>query len=135
MNDSHEDSQAVLYAAYVYEEEQYARALQAAREAAAAYARGEAFDEPLRQVFALLDTIAARDAVVADTKQRWEQEGRPANDALRGLMDRIADLIRHLSRELQTVELAVRARRDRLAGELDVCNRRRQMQRAYLRKS
>ena len=134
MNHAQEDLPAILYAAYVEEEEQYARALQSAREASACGV-GEGFDERLRQVFALLDAIAARDDVLAETKQRWEQEGRPSNDALRGVMNRIADLIRHLSRAMQTVESAVRARRDRLADELDVCNRRRQMQRAYLRKS
>jgi hypothetical protein len=134
MNHAHEDLPAFLYAAYVDEEEQYARALRTAREASACGV-GEGFDERLRQVFTLLEAIAARDAVLADTKQRWEQEGRPTNDALRGVMERIADLIRCLSRELQTVESAVRARRDHLADELDVCNRRRQMQRAYLRKS
>ena len=134
MNNAHEEPSAVLYAAYVYEEEHYARALQAAREAAACDG-GEAFDARLRQVFALLDAVAARDALVAETKQRWERQGRPTDDALRGVMNRIADIIRHLSREMQTIELVVRARRDRLAGELDVCNRRFQMQRAYLRKS
>lgn len=127
MNDPREDVRAV--------EELYARALQLAREATAASARGEPFGEWLRQVFGLLETIAARDAVLAQAKQRWEREGRPSDDALREAMNRIAELIRQLIREMQSVELAARARRDQLAAELDACNRRHQMQRAYLGKS
>lgn len=135
MSEAIHDWSAVLHAGYAEEAEQYAVALRLATEAAAACGRGEPFDERLRPIFATLDEIAARDAQLAPAKQRWEQAGRPTDAALRGVMDCIAELIRQLGRELQTIEQAARARREQLAAELDVCNRRRQMQRAYLRKS
>lgn len=135
MNDSHVEPQAILYAAYSEQEGQYAHALHSARETIGACERGERMEEGLRRLFDWLETIAARDALLAETKRHWERLGRPTDDALRSVMARIAGLIEQLSRELQRIELAVRARRDRLAAELDTCNRQHRMQRAYLRKS
>jgi hypothetical protein len=141
MNVKGDDSAAVLYAAYLEQTERYARALRLASEVAAAcgvgadHSTAHAAGSPgLRQVFALLDEIAAQDALLVPVKQHWESVGRPTTTALRAVMDRIAGLIRLLSRELQTIEQAARARREELAAELDVCNRRCQMQRAYQRK-
>ncbi len=127
--------QAVLHAALERQAERYAAALQPAAELAAACGRGEPIDERLQQVIACLGDIAAQEASIAAVKKQWDKSGRPAGPALRAALDRVAALIRQLSGELQTIEEAARVRRDRLAAELDVCNRRRQMQRAYLRKS
>jgi hypothetical protein len=135
MNTASEEFGAVLYTAYLEEAEQYAAALALAREVTAACRRGEAMEERLSQVLALLTETAKRDALLAPTKQRWEQAGRPSNDALRAVMDRIAGLIQQIRDELQVMEQTVQARRDQLADELDVCNRRCRMQRAYQRKS
>ena len=135
MNAGNEDSAAVLYAAYVDEADQYATALRLAGEAAAASRGGEAIENRLNQVLDLLAAIGRRDSLLAAVKQRWEQAGRPTSDALRAVMDRIAALILQTQRELQNLEQAVQARRDRLADELDVCNRSCRMQRAYQRKS
>jgi hypothetical protein len=134
MNVPNEDLGSVLYAAYLDEAEHYAAALQLAGEVAAACRRGEAIDERLGQVLALLTETAKRDALLAPAKQRWDQAGRPCNDALRAVMDRIATLIQHIRNELQTIEQTVQKQRDQLADELDVCNRRCRMQRAYQRK-
>lgn len=135
MNTGNDNPAAVLYAAYVEEADQYATALQLAGEAAAAAARGEAFEDRLNQVLNRLAEIGRRDSLLVPVKQRWEQAGRPTNDALRSTMDRIATLIVQIQHELQTLEQTVQARRDRLADELDACNRSCRMQRAYQRKS
>jgi septal ring factor EnvC (AmiA/AmiB activator) len=135
MTAGNEDSVAVLYAAYVDEAEQYATALRLAGETAAACRRGEKIEDRLNQVLNLLTEIGRRDSLLASVKQRWEQAGRPTNHDLRSAMDRIAALIVQIQRELQTLEQAVQARRDRLADELDACNRSCRMQRAYQRKS
>ncbi len=134
MNDRAE-IQAVLHAALERQAEHYAAALQPAIELAAACGRGEPIDERLQQVFTCFSDIAEQEASIVEVKEQWDKSGRPAGPALRCALDRVAALIRQLSGELQTIEEAARVRRDRLADELDVCNRRRQMQRAYLRKS
>ena len=125
----------VLFEAYGSEAERYTTALQLAGEVAAACRRGEAIDDRLGQVLALLDEITRTDALLAPVKQRWVQAGRPNNDSLRQVTDRIAVLIRQIQNELQIIEGTVQVRRDELAGELDVCNRRCRMQRAYQGKS
>lgn len=135
MNSGNEDSAAVLYTAYVEEAEQYATALRLAGEATAACRGGEAIENRLSQVLDLLAEIGRRDSLLAPVRQRWEQAGRPPNEGLRAAMDRIAALIVQIQRELQILEQVVQARRDRLADELDVCNRSCRMQRAYQRKS
>jgi len=135
MSIANKDSEAVLYAAYLDDAEQYALAARLVGEVAAACQGGEATDGRLIRVLALLAEIARRDRLLAPVKQRWEQAGRPSNDALNAVMDRIAALIRQIQRELKIIEQAVQARRDRLADELDACNRSCRMQRAYQRKS
>jgi hypothetical protein len=135
MNADGEDFGSVLYTAYVEEVEQYTTALRLAGEVAAACREGKAPDDRLGHVLTLLAEITKKDAALAPAKQRWEQAGRPSNDALRNVMDRIATLIRQIQSELQIIEQAVQARRDQLADELDVCNHRCRMQRAYQRKS
>jgi hypothetical protein len=135
MNVPNEDLGTVLYAAYLDEAEHYATALQLAGEVAQVCGRGEAIDEPLGQLMVLLAETAKRDALLASAKQRWEEAGRPRNDALRAVMDRIAEQIQQIRNELQIIEQTVQTRRDQLAGELDVCNRRFRMQRAYQGKS
>jgi uncharacterized protein involved in exopolysaccharide biosynthesis len=135
MNDTNEDTGALLYAAYAEQADHYAAALRLTGEVAAAFSRGDAIQDRLGQALTLLGEIAKRDALLAPAHQRWEQAGKPANDALRGLMNRIAELIQQLRGELQIVEQAVQARRDQLAVELDVCNRQYRMQRAYQRES
>jgi len=134
MNDGAE-LQAVLHAALEREAASYEAALQLAAEQGAACGRGEAIDDRLQQVFARLGEVAEQETRIAALKRQWEEDGRPAGPALRTMLDRLAALIRQLTRELHVIEDAARARRDQLAAELDVCNRRRQMQRAYLRKS
>ncbi len=124
-----------MHAAFVRQADCYARAVPLAAELAEACGRGEHPDDRLRRVLELLDEVAASEAGIASEKRRWEQEGRRAGVALRGVMARAADLIRQLAGHLRTIEESARARRDVLAAELDACNRRRQMQRAYLRKS
>lgn len=131
MNASGEDLLAVLYAAYVDQAEQYATALRLAGEVSAACRSEQSSDSRMNQVMALLLEITEKDALLAAAKQQWEQAGRPSGDALRGVMDRIAMLIRQIQSELQTIELAMKRRRDQLADELDDCNRRCRMQRAY----
>lgn len=135
MNDAGAEMQAVLHAALEREAACYEAALRTAAEQAAACRRGEPIDDRLRQVFAHLGEIAEQEAHIAAVKQQWHRAGRPAAPPLRTLLDRLAALIRQLSRELHTIEEAARARREELAAELDACNRRCQMQRAYLRKS
>jgi hypothetical protein len=135
MTTSGKDLGTVLHEAYVSAADLYTTALTQAGEVAAACRRGEAIDDRLSQVLALLAEIAKRDAMLVQAKQRWEQAGRPKNDSLRNVMDRIAVLIRQIQSELQIIEESVQARRDQLAGELDVCNRRCRMQRAYQGKS
>ena len=134
MNDSAE-MQAVLHAALEREAACYTAALQTAAEQAAACGCGEPIDDRLQQVFARLGEVAEQEARIAAVKRQWDEAGRPAGPQLRAVLNRLAALIRRLSGELRIIEEEVRARRDRLAAELDVCNRRRQMQRAYLRKS
>lgn len=135
MTARNEDSEAVLLAAYLDEAEQYATAARLAGEAAATCQGGEAIDDRLSQVLGLLAEIAGRDSLLAPLKQRWEEAGRPTNDALRSVMDRIAGFIQQIQRDLQTIEQAVQSRCNRLADELDACNRSCRMQRAYQRKS
>lgn len=131
MNADGEDLGSVLYTAFVGQAEQYAIALRLAGEVSAACRGGQALDDRLNQVMSLLFEITEKDALLAPAKQQWEQVGRPSNDALRGVMDRIAMLIRQIQSELQTIEQAVKRRREQLADELDDCNRRCRMQRAY----
>jgi hypothetical protein len=135
MSDAGADMQAMLQAALEHEAACYEAALQPAAELAAACGRGEPIDDRLQQVLAHLGAIAEHEFHIAAVKRQWQEAGRPAGPALRAVLDRIAALIRQLSREMQVIEEAVRARRDQLAAELDGCNRRCQMQRAYLRKS
>lgn len=135
MNEAGADLESTLTEALRRQAECYAAALQPAADMATACARGEPIDERLQQVFAYLEEVAVSESGIAAVKRQWEQAGRPAGTALRAVLDRVAVLIHQLSGELQTIENAVRSRRDRLADELDVCNRRFQMQRAYLRKS
>ena len=96
---------------------------------------GEPINDRLQQVLSPLGAIAEQDSHIAGIKRQWQEAGRPAGPALRAVLERVAALIRQVSTELQVIEEAVRARRDHLAAELDGCNRRCQMQRAYLRKS
>lgn len=134
MTTGNEDSGAVLYAAYIDEAEKYATAARLAGEVAATCQEGEAIDDRLSQVLGLLADIAGRDSLLAPVKQRWEEAGRPTNDALRAVMNRIAGFIQQIQRDLHTIEQTVQSRRDRLADELDACNRSCRMQRAYQRK-
>lgn len=129
------EMQAVLHTALEREAACYEAALRPASELAAACRRGEPIDDRLQQVLAHLGAIAEQESYLAEVKRQWQEAGRPVGPALRGMLDRVAALIRQVSAELQVIEEAVRARRDQLAAELDGCNRRRQMQRAYLRKS
>ncbi len=131
MNAGGEDLGSVLYAAYADQADQYARAVRFAGEVSAACSGGQAFDDRLKQVVALLFEITEKDALLVPLKQRWEQAGRPSSDALREVMDRIAMLIRQIQSELHSIAQAVKRRRDQLAAELDDCNRRFRMQRAY----
>jgi hypothetical protein len=135
MNDSNADLEAVLHAAYVQEADCYARAAQLAGDLAAACGQGEPIDDRLRPVLDLLEEVAVHETRLAAAKQYWEHAGRPAGPELRGVMDRIAASIEQLGLQLRTIEQAARERRERLAVELDACNRRRQMQRAYARES
>jgi hypothetical protein len=135
MSDAGPDLEAVLHATFVQEAECYAQALRLAGELAEACGRGEPIDDGLRPVLALLDEVAGHEARIFSVKQHWEQAGRRAGVELRAVMDRIAALIRELGRQLHRIEEAARERRDRLGAELDVCDRRRRMQRAYLRES
>ena len=135
MTAGNEDPVAVLYAAYLNEVEQYARAARLAGEVAAACEGGEAIDDRLSRLLGLLAEIAGQDSVLAPVKERWENAGRPTNDALRSVMNRIAGFIQQIQHELQTIEQGVQSRRDRLADELDACNRSCRMQRAYQGKS
>lgn len=129
------DLAGLLLAAYVSEAEHYATALQLAGEVAAACRLGETIDERLGRVLALLSEIGNREVGLVPIKQRWEQAGRPNHNSLRNVIDRIAEFIRQIQSELQIIEQSVQGRRDQLAGELDVCNRRYRMQRAYQGKS
>ncbi|HWG43735.1 MAG TPA: hypothetical protein VN688_13185 [Gemmataceae bacterium] len=135
MNDASTDWQAVLQTAYLEEAACYARAAQLAGELVAACGRGEPIGDQLRPILDLLDEVALHESRIAPTKASWEQAGRPTGPELRGMMDRIAALIEQLGGQLKTIEQAARERRERLAVELDACNRRRQMQRAYARES
>jgi septal ring factor EnvC (AmiA/AmiB activator) len=129
MNDASADVRAVLQAALGQQADGYTAALQRAVELAAAWERGEAIDERLQE---LVTQVQAHEASLAPVKRQWEQAGRPTDEPLRRALDRVAALIRQLGHELQSIETAARQRRDRLAVEIDVCNRQRQMQRAYL---
>lgn len=135
MNAANDDLGALLHAAYVAQAEQYTAALRLTGELAAACNRDEATEDRLAHVLHLLGEVAERDAALVPTKQRWEQAGKPNHSAVQGAMNRIAGLIQQIRGELQIVEQAVRARRDRLAADLDVCNRQYRMQRAYQRES
>jgi hypothetical protein len=135
MSAENADSEAVLYAAYTELAKDYTTALRLAGEVSAACNRGEAIDDRLGPVLTLLSAIAETEASLVRVKQRWEQAGKSSDDALQGVINRIAGLIRQLRDEWKILEDAVRARRDRLAVELDVCNRQYRMQRAYQRKS
>jgi hypothetical protein len=135
MNDTNAEVEAVLHATYVQEADCYALALQRAGELVAACERGEPIDDRLRSVLDLLDEVAGHETRIAVARQHWEQGGRFAGVELRSVRERIAALITQLSRQLQRIEQMTRERRDRLAVELDACNRRHQMQRAYARES
>jgi hypothetical protein len=135
MSDASVNLEAILHAVYAENADRYAAALRLADDLAVACDRGEPIDDRLRQVFDLIGEAANREASLAALKQNGEGEGRRAGPDLRAVMDRIAGLIEELSRRLQTIERAARVRRDELAAQLDVCNRQRQMQRAYQRKS
>lgn len=129
------EMQVILQAALEREAASYEAALRPAAELAAACRRGEPIDDRLQQVLAHMGAIAEQESHLAGIKRQWQQAGRPTGPALRGVLDRVAALIRQVSAELHVIEEAVRGRRDQLAAELDGCNRRCQMQRAYLRKS
>jgi hypothetical protein len=135
MSDAAAHREALLHAAFVQEADCYAQALRLAGELAEACGRGEPIDDRLGRVLELLDEVAGHEARIAPHKQRWEQAGRHAGPELRAVMDRIAALIRELGRHIHTIEEAARLRRDQIGAELDVCDRRRRMQRAYLRDS
>jgi hypothetical protein len=124
-----------MHAAFAAQADGYARALELAEGLAASCGEDAAPDDRLAGLLRLLDEAVAREAALAPVKQRWQQTGCAPDAPLRAVMDRIDSLIERLSRHLQTIEHAARQRRDRLADELDACNRRRQMRRAYLGKS
>ena len=130
------EMQAVLHAALEREAACYEAALQPVAELAAACRRGEPIDGPLA---AGLDSPPRhrpnKTPASPGSNGSGRKSGRPASPALRAVAERVAALIRQLSAEMRIIEEAVRARRDQLAAELDGCNRRCQMQRAYLRKS
>lgn len=134
MNDA-EDMQIILQATLERQAACYEAALRALAELAAVRGRGEAAGDRLQHIFAPLNEVAEHEAPIAHVKRHWQQIGRPAGPALRAAIERVAALIRQLSRELHTIEDMARLRRDELAAELDGYNRRCQMQRAYLRKS
>jgi hypothetical protein len=135
MNAESTDSAAFLYASYVELAKDYTTALRLASDLTTACNRGEAIDDRLTQILSLLNSIVKTDTSLAPVKQRWEEAGKPSSDSLRGVINHITDLIRQLCNEWQILERAVQARRDRLAVELDVCNRQCRMQRAYQRES
>jgi hypothetical protein len=116
------------------EAECYEKALQSAAELAEDCSRGQPPDERLQNVFAQLDRRNTHAEGIVDIRCRWEEAGRPRDNSLSALLERNASLIRQLQEKLQTIEQATRKRRDELMVELDVCNRRHQMQRAYQRK-
>lgn len=130
MSDAAEDAERRLQTAYSEHAEWYERALRLA-----ATCHEMDFPSTLPPLLALLDEITAREERLTAVKQCWQQAGRPAGPALRAVMDRIAALIVQIQGHVRTMERAVQARRDQLAAELDDCNRRRRMQRAYARKS
>lgn len=130
MSDFAEDAERRLQMAYSEHAEWYERALRLA-----AACEGTDFPSVLPSLLALLDEITAREEHLAPLKQRWLQAGRPAGLALRAVMDRIAALIVQIQAHVRAIEQTVRTRRDQLGAELDDCNRRRHMQRAYARKT
>ena len=129
------DVQAILHTALVQQAQGYAVVLQQAAELAVACLRGETIDERLQPILAELQRLAQREADLAWVKEQWEKANRPADAPLRRVLDQLAALIRQVGRELNTIEACARRRREELAAELDVCNRLRQMQRAYQRKT
>jgi hypothetical protein len=135
MNASPQALASALYTAYQDVAKRYTAALRMVGEVVAASHRGEAIDEQLGQVLALLAETTSQDVSLAPVRRQWEQAGRPRSDALRTVMESIASLIRQIQNELQVLSQAVQARRDQLADELDACNRRCRMQRAYQGKS
>jgi hypothetical protein len=132
MSDAGADLQAILQASFAQQAEGYTAVLQQAVELAAVCERGESIDDRLHAMLAQLQAIPEQQAGLAAIKRQWEDMGRPTDAGLRRMMDRVAALIRQVSRQIQIIEAAARRRRDQLAVEIDVCNRQRQMQRAYL---
>lgn len=130
MSDIAEGVEERLLAAYAEEADCYDRAVRLAETFC-----GTDFQAVVPPILALLNEIAVREASIAEVKERWRQSGRRAGPKLGAVMDRIAATIEQLRRHMGKIEEAARARRDRLAVELDDCNRRRRMQRAYSRKS
>jgi hypothetical protein len=132
MNGDTGGMEADLLAAYAEEAGWYAEALGLARGLPEALRRGEEqAHERLRQVLALLDRVAAREAAVASTRERWHQAGRPTGPPLREVVDRVAALIQELAALVEAAEQEAAAVLARLAPQLDACIRARRMQQAY----
>ncbi len=127
-------SRQTFYEVLSLEVDCYERALSLLTPLADDSARGLVPDERLQPVYAELHKIDEYEAKIAEERRRWNQAGRPVEKALHDLLDRIASLIRQIQVKLNVVQRAVEKRRDELIVELDVHNRRHQMQRAYQRK-
>ncbi len=127
-------SRNAFYEVLSLEVDCYERALSLVTPLADDCASGAVPDERLQPVYAQLDKIEEYEATITEERRCWDQAGRPVEKALQALLDRIGSLIRQIQAKLDVVQRAAEKRRDELIAELDVCNRRYLMRRAYQRK-
>lgn len=123
--------QELLLNAYSEEAERYQRALQIAQALPGSFQGGNTGETELQQISTLLDEVRLIEARIAETKRAWEDSGQKPDPKLKGVLQRVADLIEGLSGHIQQAEREATAQRNQLAPELDLAVRGHQMQRAY----
>jgi hypothetical protein len=131
MNEVWQQIEQVLGAAYERQAASYAEALHRAEALLAAWQRGDEAKDALPQIHALVEQIAQSSAAIAAPRQQWLQSGQQPGTALRTALETVTAQIECLRQRIRELELWASAQKNRLAPELDLLVRGRQMRQAY----
>jgi hypothetical protein len=131
MTDADAAVQDALCAAYREEAGCYGEMLRLLEGLPDFFRDGQGGDDRLRQAVTVLEKVQAIEAGVGATKQQWDSSRRKPGPALSTALKSLGEVLAKLLHVVGQAEQAATAQQGRLAPELDVLVRVRQMQRAY----
>jgi acyl-CoA reductase-like NAD-dependent aldehyde dehydrogenase len=123
--------ETTLCLAYHEQADCYARLLILVEALPEAFRVADPAEEALRQAQALLAQTQELEAAAAPAKQAWQRLGQTPGPELSTALQRVGQALERLLTCIAQAEQAAATNKDRLAPQLDVLARGRQMQQAY----